>query len=136
MVAERSDSAVTACPPARRRGGGGALQARRTARGGLLRAGDGNASNCSPREASFPGEVIGLIGSGLFVRFGEVFEGFLPVRRLGRDWYDLNELATALVGRGSGFRYRLGDRIPVAVERIEAERGRVALRHADVPGAG
>ena len=27
----------------------------------------------------FAGEIIGLIDSGLFVRFGEVFEGFLPV---------------------------------------------------------
>ena len=32
------------------------------------------------------GEITGLIGSGLFVRFGEVFEGFLPVRRLGDDY--------------------------------------------------
>ena len=28
------------------------------------------------------GEIIGLIGSGLFVRFGEVFEGMLPARKL------------------------------------------------------
>jgi ribonuclease R len=83
------------------------------------------------REATFAGEVIGLIGSGLFVRFGGVFEGFLPVRRLGRDWYDLNDRGTALVGRSSGFRYRLGDPVEVQVERIEAERGRVALTPAD-----
>lgn len=79
------------------------------------------------RDATFDGEVIGLIGSGLFVRFGGVFEGYLPVRRLGRDWYDLNDRGTALVGRSSGFRYRLGDPVAVRVERVESERGRVAL---------
>ncbi len=29
-------------------------------------------------DEKWEGEIIGLIGSGLFVRFGEVFEGFLP----------------------------------------------------------
>src|SRR5205814_9130222 len=38
------------------------------------------------------GEIVGLIGSGLFVRFGEVFEGFLPARRLGGDYFEPNEL--------------------------------------------
>ncbi|HEX6490158.1 MAG TPA: ribonuclease R family protein, partial [Gaiellaceae bacterium] len=31
-------------------------------------------------DESFEGELIGAIGSGLFVRFGEVFEGYLPAR--------------------------------------------------------
>src|SRR5207253_9851063 len=50
-------------------------------------------------EAEWKGEIIGLIGSGLFVRFGEVFEGFLPARRLGGDYFEPNELGTALAGR-------------------------------------
>ena len=36
------------------------------------------------------GEITGLIGSGLFVRFGEVFEGFLPARRLPGEFFELN----------------------------------------------
>ncbi len=44
-------------------------------------------------EATFEGEVSGVIGSGLFVRFGEVFEGYLPVRRLGGDYYEINSSA-------------------------------------------
>ena len=35
-------------------------------------------------ETVFEGEIIGVIGSGIFVRFGEVFEGYVPVRRLRR----------------------------------------------------
>ena len=49
-----------------------------------------------------------MIGSGLFVRFGEVFEGFLPARRLHGEFFELNPLGTALVGRTTGRAYRLG----------------------------
>jgi ribonuclease R len=75
----------------------------------------------------FEGEIIGLIGSGLFVRFGEVFEGFLPVRRLADDYFELDPLGTALVGRSTGRRHRLGDPIRVRVEHIRRTEGKVEL---------
>ena len=52
-------------------------------------------------DACFDGEITGAIGSGLFVRFDEVFEGYLPVRRLSGDYFELDTLGTALVGRRS-----------------------------------
>ena len=74
----------------------------------------------------FPGEVVGLIAKGAFVRFGdEGFEGLLPVRRM-RGWWELNELGTALEAEGGG-RLRFGDPVEVEVERVEAPRGRVDL---------
>jgi ribonuclease R len=73
------------------------------------------------------GEIIGLIGSGLFVRFGEVFEGFLPARRLPGEFFELNRTATALAGRRSGRTYRLGDPIEVRVESIARNEGKVEL---------
>jgi ribonuclease R len=75
----------------------------------------------------FEGEVTGLIGSGVFVRFGDVFEGYLPARRLPGEYYELSPLGTAMVGRRSGRRYRLGDTIRVRVERIEHAEGKVEL---------
>jgi ribonuclease R len=81
----------------------------------------------------FGGEIIGLIGSGLFVRFGEVFEGFLPARRLPGDYFELNELGTALVGRRGGGSFRLGDAIEVLVEKIEKTDGKVELSPVDRP---
>jgi ribonuclease R len=78
-------------------------------------------------EEPFPGEVIGLIPSGLFARFGDVFEGFLPARRLHGDYYELNELGTALVGRRGGRRYRLGDEIDVKVADIRKSEGKIEL---------
>jgi ribonuclease R len=78
-------------------------------------------------EEPFEGEIIGLIGSGLFVRFGEVFEGYLPARRLPGDYFELNELGTAMAGRRGGGTFRLGDPIGVLVEKIEKTDGKVEL---------
>jgi ribonuclease R len=78
----------------------------------------------------FEGEITGAISSGLFVRFGDVFEGYLPARRLPGDYFELNELGTALVGRRGGRTYRLGDPIAVLVEKIEKAEGKVELSHA------
>jgi ribonuclease R len=82
-------------------------------------------------DATFEGEVIGLIEKGAFVRFGEEgFEGMLPSRRL-RGWWTLNELGTWLEHEESGRRLRLGDSVEVAVDRVETARGRVDLSPAD-----
>ncbi len=81
-------------------------------------------------EEPWEGEITGLIGSGLFVRFGDVFEGFLPARRLGGDYFEANDLGTALAGRRGGRTFRLGDPIHVRVERIEKVDGRVELSPA------
>jgi ribonuclease R len=78
-------------------------------------------------EEPFGGEIIGVIPSGLFIRFGEVFEGYLPARRLPGDYFQLNELGTALVGRRGGKTFRLGDEIEVRVEDIRRTEGKVEL---------
>jgi exoribonuclease R len=61
-----------------------------------------------------------------------VFEGYLPVRRLP-DYFELNALGTALEGRRSARRYRLGDHIEVKVEKIERADGKVELSLARPP---
>ncbi len=81
-------------------------------------------------EAIFPGEIIGAIASGLFVRFDEVFEGYLPARRIGGDYFELNEVGTALVGRRGGGTFRLGDPIEVRVQEIRRAEGKVELAPA------
>ena len=78
-------------------------------------------------EAAFEGEIVGLIPSGLFARFGEVFEGFLPARRLAGDYFELNDLGTALAGRRSGRTYRLGDAIEVRVQEIRRNEGKIEI---------
>jgi ribonuclease R len=78
-------------------------------------------------DAAFEGEIVGAIGSGIFVRFDGVFEGYLPARRLPGDYFELNPLGTALVGRRSGRAYRLGDPIEVAVAEVKRWEGKVEL---------
>jgi ribonuclease R len=78
-------------------------------------------------ERSFEGEVVGLIEAGAFVRFGEVFEGFMPARLWRGERAVLDPLGVGLVAR-SGRRLRLGDGVSVAVESIDRARGRIAVR--------
>jgi ribonuclease R len=84
-------------------------------------------------DESFEGEVTGLVGSGAFITFGErasgsgLYEGFLPVRRIPGGWWELNEEGTIHFSDGGGA-VRIGDPLNVAVERVEAPRGRVDLR--------
>jgi ribonuclease R len=78
-------------------------------------------------ESVFDGEVVGLIGGGLFIRFGAVFEGLLSSRSLGREWFETDELEVGLIGTTTGRRYQLGDRMRVRVRSIDRPRGRVLL---------
>jgi ribonuclease R len=80
----------------------------------------------------FEGEVSGLIRAGAFVAFrgelGDVYEGFLPARRLGgAERFELDQSETALVGQDSKRKLRLGDPISVQVSGVEAARGRADL---------
>jgi ribonuclease R len=81
-------------------------------------------------DAVFEGEIVGVIGSGIFVRFDGVFEGYVPARRLPGDYFELDPLGTSLVGRRSGRAFRLGDGVAVRVERIDKTSGRVSLELA------
>ncbi len=85
------------------------------------------------RPPEFPGEIVGLIGAGAFVAFGDglQYEGMLPVRRMRGDWWELNEEATMLIGTRSGAALRLGDEVRVRIGSIDAPRGRVDLLPAE-----
>jgi ribonuclease R len=74
-----------------------------------------------------------MVAAGLFVAFGEGFEGMLPVRRLRGDWWELNEQGTIMQAVRSGAAIRLGDPITVGVHRIDVPRGRVDLVPAGSP---
>lgn len=68
-----------------------------------------------------------MIGAGAFVAFGDGYEGMLPVRKLGGDWWELNEEGTILHGSRSSKAIRVGDPVRVQVDRVDAPRGRVDL---------
>jgi ribonuclease R len=78
-------------------------------------------------DQEFKGEVTSVISAGAFVAFGDGYDGMLPVRRLRGDWWELDELETALVGAGGGRGIRIGDPVTVQVVRVDKPRGRVDL---------
>jgi ribonuclease R len=86
-------------------------------------------------ETEFEGEVSGVVRGGAFLLFGgelgDVYEGFLPARTMRGEHFKLDQSETALVGRSSGSRIRLGDPVSVKVSRVEALRGRVDLEPVD-----
>jgi len=86
-------------------------------------------------DQEFEGEVSGVVGAGAFVtfggEFGDVYEGFLPARRLRGEYFRINEPETALIGSRSGRAVRIGDPVTVTVDRVDAVRGRTDLAPAD-----
>ncbi len=83
----------------------------------------------------FEGEVSGVIRAGAFVRFGgrlgDVYEGFVPARRIRGERFELNLEETSLVGSKTGRKVSLGDAIAVQVDKVDAPQGRVDLFPAD-----
>jgi ribonuclease R len=84
----------------------------------------------------FQGEIIGSIGGGIFVHFGGIFEGYLPARKLGDEWFAESPHGSAQVGAVSGHHYRLGDGIAVNVNRVDTLSGKVDLLAAGEGGEG
>jgi len=83
-------------------------------------------------ETAFAGEVVGVIESGAFVRFGELYEGYLPGRSWAGEYVNLDPLGVAIVAARSGHRLRLGDAVRVAVRSVDRVAGRVRIRVAGV----
>ena len=79
------------------------------------------------KDVEYDGEVVGVIGAGAFVAFGDGHEGLLPSRRMRGDWWELNEEGTVLRGENTGRAIRIGDPVRVTIGRIDAPRGRVDL---------
>jgi ribonuclease R len=85
----------------------------------------------------FEGEIVGMVGGGLFVAFGPefAFEGFVPLREIKEQrggYWNLNEFSTAMVDDNSGFKLSLGDPIEVSVLELQTARARVDLLPVNV----
>ena len=76
----------------------------------------------------FSGHVIGVTRFGLFVELVEHFvEGLVHVSGMADDHYRFVESDHALVGEATGKVYRLGDRVDVAVVRVDPARRQIDL---------
>lgn len=71
---------------------------------------------------AYDGVVSGVTEWGLYVELTDnMCEGLVPVRDLPGDYYDFDEKNYSLVGRRTGVRYRLGDKVKVQIARASLE---------------
>ena len=83
---------------------------------------------------TFHAVLIGVEDFGLFCRLDELpAEGLIHVTTLADDYYYLESETHTLIGRRSGRRFRLGDRIDVRVARVDIDRRELDLVPADSP---
>jgi ribonuclease R len=69
---------------------------------------------------TFESVIIAVWKDGFTVELVDMFiEGFVPVVEIIDDYYQLDTTIRALVGRRTKRRFRLGDRIPVQVTRVD-----------------
>jgi len=82
----------------------------------------------------FAGRIAGVVGEGLFIEIEpHAVEGFVHVRALKDDRYELDPLGIELVGRNSGRRYRLTDSVTVRLIRARVMEGELDLELANQP---
>ena len=76
----------------------------------------------------FSGTVSGVTSFGVFVTLGTFpIDGLVHISDLGKDYFEFDERFLTLIGRRSGRRIRLGDRLDVKVAGVELEEGKVNL---------
>jgi ribonuclease R len=80
--------------------------------------------------------LVGVEDFGLFARLVELpAEGLIHVTSLADDYYYLEAETHTLIGRASGRRFRLGDRLEVTIARVDIDRRELSLLPADHPEA-
>jgi ribonuclease R len=78
--------------------------------------------------------VVGVEDFGIFCRLVELpVEGLVHVTSLADDYYYLESQTHTLIGRRSGRRHRLGDRIAVRVAHVDVDRRELDLVLAEMP---
>jgi len=76
----------------------------------------------------FHAVIIGVEDFGLFCRLAELpAEGLVHITSLGDDFFYLEQGSHTLVGRRSGRRHRLGDRVEVKIVRVDVDRRELDL---------
>jgi len=69
---------------------------------------------------TFEGIIVAVWRDGFSIELIDFFiEGFVPVADVPGDHYQLDQSAHALIGRHTKQRFRIGDRIPVQVARVD-----------------
>ena len=74
----------------------------------------------------FTGTVSGVTSFGVFVALHEVYvEGLVHISELGTDYFHFDAAKHQLLGERTAKRFRLGDRIPVKLVRVDLETAKI-----------
>jgi ribonuclease R len=85
---------------------------------------------------AFHAIIVRVEDFGLFCRLSELpVEGLIHVTSLADDYYYLESDSHTLIGRRSGRRHRLGDRVIVRIAHVDVDRRELDLVVADSPTA-
>ena len=85
----------------------------------------------------FAGRVNGVTRAGLFVTLDETgADGFVPARSLGWEYFEHVESENALVGRESGGRYGLGQKVRVRLVEVTPLQGGLRFEMLTEPEKG
>ena len=85
----------------------------------------------------FAGRVNGVTRAGLFVTLDETgADGFVPARSLGWEYFEHVEAENALVGRESGGRYSLGQKVRVQLVEVTPLQGGLRFEMLTEPEKG
>ncbi len=85
---------------------------------------------------AFHAVIISVEDFGFFCRLAELpAEGLVHVTSLGDDFFYLEQGTHTLIGRRSGRRYRLGDRVEVKLVRVDIDRRELDLILAETATA-
>ena len=84
----------------------------------------------------FEGMVSSVTSFGLFVQLDEIFvEGLVHVTALPDDYYQFDAVGHRLRGRRSGREFRIGQRVRVAVVRVNLDERQIDFELVDGPAA-
>ncbi|MCR4584493.1 MAG: ribonuclease R [Lachnospiraceae bacterium] len=67
----------------------------------------------------YEGVISGVTGWGLYVQLPNTVEGLVHISRIEGDDFDYSEKEYSLIGRYSGKRYRLGEKVKVKVDVVD-----------------
>ena len=78
---------------------------------------------------SFTGRISSVTAFGLFIAIDEYgADGFIPFRLMTGDYYEYDDEAQQLVGRGTGKTYRIGDEMRVILIECEPSTGSLLFK--------
>ena len=84
--------------------------------------------------AEFEGRITGLNKAGLFIKLAETgADGFVPISKLSDEYWVHDERSQALVTRGSGRRYEMGQTVSVRLQEATPLTGGLLLEMLSRP---